>query len=758
MFIDRARYMGEELNVNFSPFGRKSRPFTEPSSPTSNLVVGPNKTMADLIRLYHKGATPHSFRGNFNFLDRDDKERQYQPGVEDPFIFSSAQSVKHAFKCAKEHLDLINREWVQLGLPLTVDKDRGCEIPDTQAVWQMLHDNTTPLFKDRMPEILCLISNVDIALKFSLVRGVTAGWWAVSYASKHATDMSYFQSSLSAHAKAINIIMASSQFNALLNANITDAGDPLLTNPGYPYYNANLDNLGRPTTRMQIVSESKGLHQVGNWKWANILAEVDRRFGKGGLAGHPFAVAPLRRLQPGYKWIHQFTKTASGLHTSHDQRGLNSIRVAWMVPYLYNLLVSPASIRLKTVRMMLPALYHDAAGKTRRMRKLNTLKNAGKLFMAEADYSNYDRFISVDIIREITRMYTSSAKHPKYWEDAMMYLHDNCSLIWPDYIAGSKGNGWIFKPGSVGLLSGVKQTPDEGSCQSSVILLEALMRHKKWDVQQGVDYLTQYISQPQGSKHEYYYIQSDDTELIETSQEGLYNLGNEFTKAVSKAGLVGSLSLGDRFLMRHCYAGVDRPVPLRVFQNTVSNESPVSDPLIFMVGLATRTDGLLGWKTVDPFGTGKHQSITRVEAVLTRTMLINLKSILSSASTPHRNALMLITKLIEYGDSCLNGNENRFVKGSSSIGIELDSIRNESIKALSVAEIERINKSNDKTLEQSYLYQLHRDMNIPSQALMLDEILAEAPSLQPLMASIIGKEHAFFNVAMKQVGLDPHEF
>lgn len=726
-----------------SAYPKHTRAFTEPISATQDVVIGPGKTMPELIRLFYPSAVPEGFRANFGFLDRDNKERIYEPGKTDPFVFRSMKSLTQFREHAHELMAILVRQWEALGLPVVMDKDRGVNVPDGHVAWLALSPDHEfhQIVKDNRNAVYFILANADIVKKACVVRTINAGWWAVSYGGKNAPNKAYFKTSLSAHKRAVTAILDSAQGRALYDKLWNSASDPLDTNPGYPFFTAQVDTNGQPVTRIKTVELFRNLGQFAQGDWGKVLTEVDHRAGQFGLAGHPFAVPPIRRLQPGYKWAHQFTTTPAGLITAFDERGVNSQRVAHMVPYAYNVITAPLSTAYKVARMLLPGTYHDGPAKIGRMATLKKMDSEGKLWLAEADYKNFDRFMAVDLIEEIVGWFTDLSGSPSYWNPAMMYLHKDASLIWPDFSSVTDGIGWVFKPGSLGLLSGVKATSDTGTLVNSVVNGEALARTMEWTEDQLFDYLMYHMSPNRKAPYEYYYVQSDDTQLIQTDPELLKKHGDEFMKAVTAAGLVGSIELADRFLMRHIQAGRDAPVPARVWQNTLSNESPPESEIVFLAGLASRTDGLLGVKTVDAFATGKIRAITKQELEFTQAVLRSIRSFMNSATLVSPTGLKLIDSLLAAGDTT---NHSTFT-ADGSVLISSSDIRNHIIKLLAQSQLEANLAKPNAALK--WIQQLLKDKNIPSSAAILAELVSQSSEIRKVISSITAKDEAFFKYA-----------
>jgi len=734
-------------------FPARVRPFTETDAHGKDIVLGPGLTLPDIITRLYKPQFIKSVAERYGFLSRDNKEREYSPGLDDRYIFSSWKSVDKFRHDTLKLLDCLNESWVSLGLPLIKDEKRNILVPDKDYAWNALRrtDSTSRLVIQHYREVAFILSNVDIVLKNCIVRSVTWGWWVVSYTGRNSSDLNMFAGALNAFKRALPVLFNSKRFHSLSDALWQDAGDPLDTNPGYPYFRGDLDPNGIPITRIKMVEEAEGLlasardrhkHDPSHSLWHHTLLEIDARFGKHGLPGAPLAVAPLRRQSPGYKWSHQFRMTSGGLISAEDEQGYNSQRVAWMVSYLYNLLVSGFHCRLKAVRMMLPGMYHDGPSRVRRLKELRDSTKAGRCFLAEADYSNYDRNIPVDIVRRITADFAEFMEDKDYLNEMAMYLHDDSTLIWPDYTPDGDSHGWVFKPGLLGLLSGVKVTSETGSFVNFVIHLQTLMNCEGWTEDQAVNYITMYKTEgvPIGSLPERVYIQSDDSLLIAPTISSLLKQGDEFNRLLKLAGLKGEVMIGDRFLMRHLYGGLDTPVPARVFQNTVSNETPPPSSLIFEVGLAARTDGLAASKSVDPFGTGVVYNITSAERSFTRMMLDMLISDISSANTPLPRAIKFLSVLRD----SLNAKRSE----------QLNGYRREVVQELALIELVRAAKEGRAAL-QTYLYSLHKDKFKPGAAAITLEIENLAPELASVISQFALREHKFFVYATGKLGVKP---
>lgn len=739
-----------EAAHTFSPFPRRTRAFTDTASDGSDLVVAPGASLPDLARMYYGQIPVDPFTGFFAFLNRDIKEKTYSPGVDDPLIFSSWGSITSFKDEAKRLIALLCTEWSQLGLPLKKDEDRAIMIPDTEIVWEALAKTHAlhAVVKKHWYDVIFITSNVDILKKACIVRGVIPGWWAASYSGKDAPDLLHFAPAIRSLTKSMRVLEESPAWKNEFKKVSNSVGDPIDTNNGYPYFTSAMSKEGRPDGRIATLERYAGMGTAG-YNWEKLLKIVDDRAKGSGCEGYPFLIAPIRRLSAGYKWQHVFKRTSSGLIASHDERGNNTIRIAWMASNLLNLLLSPLQTRWKTTRKLLPGLYHDGEAKRRRLAHLKSSPR----FVAEADYSNYDRFIPINVFRGFTSLYLKDKPHSVYWNSILSFLHTGIPVVWPDQVGNTQGNGWIFRPPKLGLLSGLKITSEEGTFVNTIVNLQTCIDAGSLTESSAVDYMLQYRSQPSGSADEKFYIQSDDTLLIASSMEELKKQGDCFKANTERAGIRGSLEVGDRFLMRHTQDGRDTPVPSRVWQNTISNEEPFTDQVKFVVGIAMRSDGLLGFKTYDPFNTGVVNALTRTEIKFTREICSSLLKFLRTAAIRTPLAINLMQTLEEEADQMLIHSRNR---ASSDVVTKVNRMRKDALLALVAQERTNgllANIQDPNNWANSLLYQLHKDQYSPASAALLDQISQMGGDVASSLQEISNIENKFYLFAMSKLNI-----
>lgn len=734
-----------------SPWGRKVRAFEEPLSATADQKIPSGTSLPDLIRYYHGFVHILPFSARFGFLDRHNKERVYKPAEEDPFVFGKSQP-SDFFKSSRELVTTLSTSWKNMGLPLIYDKDRAMDIPDVEKIWPIFsnkHKYHKHIIKN-LPAIQFIVANLDVAKKFVLIRGVIPGWWCYSYKGKDSDHLSEFMPSIRAHATAMAKMRGTSKFKDVYNKVVNDMGDPILTSPGYPFFTANVDEQGNPTTRLETLDLFRS---VGNrsYQWSQIVSAINDRAKSTPCANLPFLVAPLSRNMMGYKWNHVFTQSSTGLKTSYDERGCNVTRIAFMAPYVLNLYLSPLQAEWKAMRKVMPGMMHDGSAKNNRLKYVKD----NNQYTIESDYSNYDRFLPINIFMMFSSLYLADHPRKAYWMEMLHHIFFKLPLVWPDYIPGATGKGWAFFPGKLGLLSGIKITSEVGTFVNSIICGHTWMTTNNKTEQDLVDYLCQYESTPVGTKQEHWWILGDDTLFLSQDLDVLYRTGEQFKKSVALAGLKFSLEPGDRFLMRSCFAGRDTPVPARIFQNTISNEEPEDDALKFAVGFAMRSDGMYGVKTIDAFNTGHIIPTTIAEIKFTLAVNQHLHDILSRASHPVSPVIELLLVLINMGQHMLKGTdalpESHFISYTGNQISRMNDLRNQVVKLMADRELKEALK---KGRMDSFIYGLHANQHTPSSALLLSQILELAKSLAGPLAALAQKENTFYKYAMKTIGIE----
>lgn len=720
-----------------SPFPYRKREGQETLADGRVITLAPGTTIPDYVRAVYGLNKVVSIRENFPFLNRHDSDKNYTPADTDPFVFRDGSSLS-LFKSQALHLlnSLVDM-WRSLGLPTTKDEERQIEVPDVEKVMRDSLKSGKPPEQREM--IGYITSNVDILLKASLQRTVLPGWWVVSYDGKKSSGDSHLFEAVSILVEAFGIITKSAKFKSVFESTIKDQGDPLDTSIGFPYYTSEMSKEGVPVAKLKMLDQYKGFPAQPS-SWQEIRSHVVSRGRSDFEKAFPFAIAPIVRIQPGYKWAHNWRRTDTGFQLIGDVRGNSTNRVAWMAPYMLNLALSPLQSHWKALRKMIPGLFHDGIT---RVSDISYLKKENP-FLLESDFSNYDRSIPVDVISHLASEYAKLTRRPKYWESALNQTQFDIPLIWPDHVSGERGRGWVFTPKSLALLSGLKITSEIGSFMNIIINIAGWLETGYKTRAQTIAYLTSRLSSDY-SKPEVL-IQSDDTLLIDGDFSKLVAKAEAFETGAKMAGIKSSLSFGDKFLMRHLSSGSDLPVASRIWQNTLNNEDPQQDPLVFSVGLAVRTDGILGYKTFDPFSTGKVQKISVMRAKFETLMLQSLVTMLTKSAVPLVEPIKMLRLLIDAGEEMVR-TDSQYCTFPTAYTTDIDVKRRTFLLALAKREAESLTAHSSS----AYISELLRNSASPAAALTLETILREHPQLRNLVGQLVIKEHEFYSFAMKKL-------
>lgn len=742
-----------------SPFPRRVTPFSENITGAGPQIIGPGLSIPDLIRKEHGTIPITPVRANFPFLSRDNKIKTYEPGVEDKFVFKDFGSVaRFSSQATQLHSDLVEIA-SSLDCPTKKDEKRGWMVLDTNAMWQLIDAAPENVQYDLLRCFSFVASNEDIIKKASIIRTVQAGWWTASYRGRESKDRSAFKLSISAHIKAFEILSRTSRFQSEMVKLWDEGGDPVYTNSGYPFYAADKDKEGRPLTKLRSVELLKNAVPKSKMNFTSMLDIVNATSSLTGIYNRPWAASSIRRSQAtGSKTLNCFDVTNHGMVSRFTVNSFNSIRVAFAVPYTYNINISPFFCLLKAYRKLLPGCYHDGDSRQRRLNRLRAHSRGagGRLWLAESDYSNYDRSIPIDIVEELLSAFANRMVNGLYYKDAAMFLHKGISIIWPDYHSDERGIGHAFAPPSLGLLSGVKSTSEIGTIINSVIVGQSLADAYGWSEDQLVRYLTMYASAEPGSGPEKALMLGDDLLFVADTYKELRTVTKSFVETAPKAGVDAELIPGNRFLMRHMSDGEDTPVPMRVRQNSLSNEAPPASELIMLAGLASRTDGLFGVTSTDPFLRGTLVRITKVEAFVSQQVIKDLESFFSSSAHVSPTAVKLLQLLSKATPpltlAAVKSDPFGFVSPDSSVANELHRLRKGIVAMLAQEELSKLAGS---SVDTSWIYELHRDAHSPTSALLLQSISSLSPSVTSALSKMAGVENSLFKHSTATMGVPP---
>lgn len=731
-----------------SPFGRKRR---EPEETLADGTVHRFKTytnIRDYIKVVYGVNDPWPVKERFPFLDRDSADKTYRPGEVDPFVFKNESSIE---KFKKEALKLHNSLLLKagaIGLPIVNDPERSVKKVDTSKITNEFLSGSNSKIQEIAEMIKegdagYLLSNIDIMRKASLVRTVIPGWWAVSYRGKVASQMQPFKRSVDLLVSVMVKIMQSPQYKSKFDETLSSQSDPLDTAIGFPNYTAIVDAEMNPVSKLGALEQYKNICNPSDEDWDKVIDRIKERGTTDFERKFPLAICCIRRIQAGAKFCHVWQRSDNGLQWVYDERGNATNRVAWAASYLQNLTLSPVHTIWKTLRKLIPGLYHD--GSLRRD-YISVLKQSDYLHM-ESDFANWDRNIPNDVMSYFFYRFSRHLPRSDYWFGVMTQSHRNLNIVWGDQVLGSRGLGYVFKADVLGLLSGLKITSEVGTFMNLIVNITGWIKTGFMSESQIVDYLLGVINGRAKDLVPIVMIQSDDTLLNSKDPKELSRLAKAFVEGSSLAGVKAEVNFGDKFLMRHLTRGVDRPVTSRIWQNTLSNEEPVSDSLIFLVGLAMRTEGILGQRTFDPFKVDLIQKVGSVEMSYSKEVLESLLGFVSTSS-------QVIPEAKEYLSLLLGSSQRMQTSGkmSNEDSSSINDSRKRFLQALAFREQRDFLNSTDVNKKlATMLYKLHKDQASPNSKWRLDALQQMSPGVDSIIANISKKEEQFYVYAMKKI-------
>lgn len=730
-------------------YGRESIPAVEElaSGAEKNLVK--EMSIPDYILSVY-GVKPRAFSGYYSFLSRDGEDKSYEPGVEDPFVFRNKSSINQFHSQTHKYCQSIYAQLKAKGYPFKNDKYKG-NVPDHDKAVELLKDNSSQLsavYDKEKTTIAYLVGESDIAAKVSLVRTVKPGWFAVSYDGKVAPGWNAFARSEAIIGEAVRVISKSKLFKDLYKETLDSQGDPLDTNTGAPLYSSEVSAQGTPVAKLAYAELFKD-SPYKELNWTKFCTWKATRGADPQLKTEMFNVAAIRRLQPGTKKSLVWRRSATGYRLEGAVRGDTTNRVAFMPEYLQNLALSPLQSLWKTIRKCIPGTYHDGTARTSYMKTIQQQDP----FICEADYSNYDRTIPVNGIARLHDVFTANLgldpSTLQFCKEMLASTYSQINFIWPDQPTSNFGKGWLFKPKTNALLSGLKITSEVGTFCNLIVVCQSLLDSKVLSEQELLSHLTMFVRSGKldyESKPPLFLIQSDDTCLIHKDKKKWLAMMDHFKINGVKAGFKTEVSLGDRFLMRHISSGIDIPVCSRVLQNTLSNEDSYKDPLIFCVGLAARTDGLGAFRTVDPFQLGKDIKEPSIIPKLEKETLTIALNFLTTAQMPVKPAITFLETLIKLIDL----HEKGAASGKTALEKSVNKMRLDFSRLLAQREAKQ---ATSKDLVKTWVASLLKDKHHPATALLIDTVSSLSPEYASLFKEMENREHSVYLFIMKKIGI-----
>jgi len=431
---------------------------------------------------------------------------------------------------------------------------------------------------------------------------------------------------------------------------------------------------------------------------------------------------------------------------------------------------------LKSFRKLTPFLYSDGEAK----KVVTDICKDPKMIYLESDYSNYDRTIPPDFLNALVSAIVRGAgvsDELKKKADLLMQLcnHDNW-IVLPDW-SDVRGKGIAFQVDKSALFSGLKITGEGGSIANLGSIFLGHLINKTMTADELVSYATKWLDSvsikasnksfaswadfavKEPSKFSWYksfgfvMIQSDDTEIISTDEKRSRIWARAFVKGATVLGFKSSLSFGDRYLMRSLFLGGDEPVGQRIMQNSISSEEPEVDALIFLVGLAMRSEGINFVKTFDPFGTNTTSDLRR-------------KIFNSPSGKPYvdyvQKSLKWMSNLITQQKSEVARPASTYLDvlsdsmtGSVQALGEVDRIRRSLLNSLATREKDKAEGLND--LGKS-LYYLWKNRFSPGNAMLLEQMIFNNEAMQANLKSVISKESKVYKFACHHMLIEPYEY
>lgn len=757
-------YVGNQPPFKPSIFPLHFREFTDTNIAGKEIIVPNGTDVPSILKLYYAVADVTPITAPFPFLSRDSTTKHYQIASTDPFVFKDLASIAGFSRHGHRLIAMLTHLGETLGIQSTYDNERQVKVIAPEATNTFLESASSVTERNIAGYIL---SNTDIGMKLSVNRAIPFGWAIVSYAGKISKSPKTLAPAVKVILAAFTELIKTPEYQNKLSKVLKESADPLISGVGYPLFSAELTTEGVPVSKIRIIRKYKGLYNdfIKCKDRAEFEACLVKRAGNSPVAQWGYAIAPIRRTSAGYKWQHRFVQTPAGLVSSGDMRGFPSTRVAWMPPYFLNLLLSVLQSRMKAVRMLIPGAYHD--GPTR-LENLNSLREKRRL-THESDYKNYDRTIPYDITLQLIHgMIDILGLHPNYKFLADMLVKD-VPIIFPDHIdtgdsRSSLGSGYVVKAPSLGLLSGLKYTSELGTFTNLVALIAGALSTGMLTETTAKQYLLDKLHR--NRKDPWWFIQSDDVLLSGADEKELAVLVKSFEIGADAAGFKYEHYPGDKFLMRHLFLGRDLPVAMRVYQNTISNEEPTRDVLTFRVGLGIRSDGLLGFKSFDPFKTGLLYPIPIAQAFFETAVLEAIKFSIATSAAPDKDTLNFLELLIAYGKTltALKTIESKTdLVGMTSTSLssaqkqlitQIGTARMRFLEELAIAETEKLKQgaTSDSGLVQLANYV--RNVHSPAALLTLIGIESSLSMEGKLeLAKALNREHAFYVYACKTLGI-----
>lgn len=402
----------------------------------------------------------------------------------------------------------------------------------------------------------------EIAEKLSIQRRFPPYYYINETQLPEGEPTELFALCLDAYIAKVTQLNSSVRLMDALKIMLTDS-DPFDTNMGFPTYS------NEPMMRF-MTAHSIGLKDRRVKTVIAQLAELAVTLGFPDDFLWPAAVA--RRSGALSKAQRYYTSGSDGLSCTSDSEVSGAYtrgRKVYMMPFYFNILVSPVAYALKKGRIAVPGFGHDAVSERS---YLDWFKDDPDLVTAESDLSAYDMSIRPayrKLLWQLCRKYG-------YDSDALDLLDEfenNVVILSGPWNAAQDGNAAVVR-GKFGLLSGLKVTSEVGSALSAAATLKAM-------IECGVTTVSQVKSGiwPQ-------FLMLGDDVLLRVKKGSIKP--DIFERSYAEEGLKVKYVDGKRFLMNHVVDGNKFAVANRVIQQTAFNEDSYLHPGQVFLALASR--------------------------------------------------------------------------------------------------------------------------------------------------------------------------
>lgn len=402
----------------------------------------------------------------------------------------------------------------------------------------------------------------EIASKMSIQRRFPPYYFAIENRLEEGKPTPLLELCLDAYVKKISSLNAAYRSMSPIELMMRDS-DPFDTNQGAPTFSKD------PAMRF-LTCSALGLK---GYNAKDIIARSRELCVNVGLPDYclwPAAIA--RRSGPVTKPQRYYRSHSDGLSCVSDsevQGVYTRGRKVFMMPFYFNMLVSPVAYAMKQGRTAVLGFGHDAESERR---YLEWFTNYQDYEVAESDLSGYD----LSIKPAYRKLLWSICRKYGYNEtalDLLMEYEDNTVVMSPPWNSLQSGSAAVVI-GGVGLLSGLKVTTEVGSAISAAANLKALIKCKvvsEQDVTAG--------NWPK------FLMLGDD--ILGLNKKGAINK-DIFEESYAEDGLTVKYAEGYRFLMNHIYNGKKFGVASRVIQQTAFNEDSYFHEGQIMLALAAR--------------------------------------------------------------------------------------------------------------------------------------------------------------------------